>query len=125
MTRIYIREGLLDPSVGRAELCHALNVAGFPFDDRTVAVLGACLQALRTRPRAEMDKGSYRPGKRSRDAATTFGVDLFDVYRVMGGADGIRSRRFYEFALQCASIIGIQMPPYANCEMRMYRATRA
>jgi hypothetical protein len=122
VTGIYIRAGLPDPPEPHAAIRRILVAAGISPDK--AALLSACLDALRTRPRTEMNKGSYRPGKRGFDAATTFGTDLFDVYRNMGGTAGIRSLRFYDFALECGSIIGVKIPKYENFEMRMHRATR-
>jgi len=128
VTSIYVREGLPPAkfphklNFDHESLCRALAAGKLAETTPNIVVLDACLAAIRSRPAAELDKGSYRPGKRGVSAATRFGLDLFDVYHNMGCTAGIRSRRFYDFALECGSIIGVQIPPREYFEMYLYRS---
>jgi hypothetical protein len=130
MTGIYIRGGLPPAKFphklifDHAALCRALAAGELAETVMNVVLLDACLEAIRTRPAAERDKGSYRPGKRGVSAATRFGLDLFDVYQKLGGDAGIRSLVFDEFARKCAIIVGVEIPPRENFEMYLYRSTR-
>jgi hypothetical protein len=128
-TEIFIHES---PVIDTEALRQSLAAAGLSLHPGKVVVLKACLAALWKSYRQNCTPldasgkprhGIYRPGKRRPAPETTFGVELYDVYRNLGGAAVIRSRAFYDFAHACAAAVEIQIGPRENFKMKMRRVT--
>lgn len=129
-TEIFTHES---PVLDAEALRQALATAGLSASPSTVALLRACLAAAWKSYRQNCTPldasgkprhGIYKPGKRGPAPETTFGVDLYDVYRKLGGAAVIRSRAFYDFAKACAALVEIQIGTEKNFGVNLYKVTR-
>lgn len=129
-TEIFIHEA---PVIDTEALRQTLTAVGLPASPGTVALLRACLAAAWKSYRqnctpldasGKLRRGTYRPGKRGPAPETTFALDLYDVYRNLGGTLSARSRGFYGLALRCAQLVGIEIGSAENFEMKMDRAAR-
>jgi hypothetical protein len=106
-------------------LCAALAAGEIATtNQKKIVVFDAGLAAIQKRPAAERHMGSYKPGRRGVAPETRFGLDLYDVYRNLGGPLSIRSRGFYGLALRCAQLVGIEIGSAENFEAKMRRATK-